>query len=72
MVNKDGLEVSYDEVNNINRVFLLTDAPIPFEAEYTTVNGINSANYGKDPNPHNFKIVSKKYIDDRHNGIRKV
>lgn len=72
LVNKDGLEVPYDEVNNINRVFLLTDAPIPFEAEYTTVNGINSANYGKDPNPHNFKIVSKKYIDDRHNGIRKV
>jgi hypothetical protein len=42
------------------------------ESTYTPVNPIDSANYGIDPNVKTAKIVTKKYIDDRHNGVRKI
>ena len=70
--NKHGLDVEYDKTNNINRVFILNDAPLPLQETYTPVNAINSSNHGEDPNPNNVKLVSKKYIDDRHNGVRKI
>ena len=55
-----------------NRVFLLTDAPLPLESNFDPVNPVDSPNQGTDPNPHTFKIVSKKYVDDRHNGVRRI
>lgn len=70
--NKHGIDSEYDDQIRTNRVFLLTDAPIPLESTYTPVNASDTPNYGIDPNPKNFKIVSKKYIDDRHNGVRRI
>ena len=70
--NKHGLDNAYDKENNISRVFILNDAPLPLEATFTPVNEKNTANHGEDPNPHNIKLVSKKYVDDRHNGVRKI
>lgn len=70
--NKHGIDITSDDNNNIDRVFFLTDAPIPLEATYTPVNPPASQNYGKDPNVRTSKFVTKKYIDDRHNGVRKI
>ena len=70
--NKHGIDITSDDNNNIDRVFFLTDAPIPLEATYTPVNPTASQNYGKDPNTKTSKFVTKKYIDDRHNGVRKI
>lgn len=70
--NKHGLDKAYDVENNISRVYILNDAPLPLEATFIPVNEKNTANHGEDPNPHNIKLVSKKYVDDRHNGVRKI
>lgn len=70
--NKHGKIEQYDVKNKIDRIFILNDAPIPLESTYTPVNPIDTTNYGIDPNVKTAKIVTKKYIDDRHNGIRKI
>lgn len=70
--NKHGKNVQYDKERNINRIFILKDAPIPLESTYTPINGITSKTYGEDPNPKSVKIVDKSYVDDRHNGYRQI
>lgn len=70
--NKHGLDTSYDSTNRLDRIFILNDAPIPLQATYTPVNPAGSINWGNDPNVSTVKVVTKKYIDDRHNGFRKI
>lgn len=70
--NKHGLDETYDAKNNIERVFILSTAPYPLEAEDTNVNSIDNKTFGADPNPNSVKLVDKKYVDERHNGFRKV
>jgi hypothetical protein len=70
--NKHGKDTLHDKKNNIHRIFLLNDAPLPLEQSFEAVNPVGSSNNGIDPNPHTIKIVTKKYVDDRHNGVRKI
>ena len=70
--NKHGLDKAYDAENNISRVYILNDAPLPLETTFIPVNAQETSNHGEDPNPHSVKLVSKKYVDDRHNGVRKI
>ena len=70
--NKHGIDIEYDKDNLLDRAFILTDAPWPLEATLEDVNPNGTKNHGVDPNPHTSKLVTKKYIDDRHNGVRKV
>ena len=70
--NKYGLDENYDKENDIHRIFMLNTAPWPLEAEDTHFSSKTSKNLGKDYNPHNVKFVSKNYVDDRHNGFRKI
>lgn len=48
--------------DGFDRIFIVKNAPIPCEF---TIDNI-------DPNTHTTKLVDKKYIDDRFNGIRVV
>lgn len=70
--NKHGLDVEFDKEHMIDRIFVLTDAPLPLQQTFEQVNPIDTKNHGVDPNPISSKLVTKKYIDDRHAGIRKV
>lgn len=70
--NKYGIDTTYDDNNNIHRIFLLNTAPWPLEATDSHFSSRAEKNYGADANPHNVKFVSKNYVDDRHNGIRKI
>lgn len=70
--NKHGIDIEYDKNNLLDRAFILTDAPWPLESTFQDVNPKGTKNHGIDPNPNTSKIVTKKYIDDRHNGFRKV
>ena len=76
--NKHGLITTDDEIQH-NRVFILRTAPWPLEAKHDVnclcgPNGscIAGTSYGSDPNKNTTKLVTKNYIDDRFNGIRKV
>lgn len=70
--NKYGLDKKYDQEKSIHRVFLLNTAPLPLEAMDKHFTSKLEKNYGEDANPHTVKFVSKQYVDDRHNGIRKI
>lgn len=70
--NKHGLDTSWDKKNSINRIYMLKTAPWPLEATDSHFSSLAEKNYGYDPNPHSVKFVSKDYIDDRHNGFRKI
>lgn len=70
--NKHGLDVQYDIDNRIDRVFILDTAPWPLEATDTYINSDNQNCYGVDPNPISKKLVNKDYVDERHNGFRKI
>lgn len=72
IANKHGLNAQIDIKNNVSRVFLLKTAPLPLESTDSTINSDENKTFGTDPNPNNFKIVDKNYVDDRHNGIRKI
>ena len=55
-----------------DKVFILKTAPLPLEAEDTNFSSKEEKTLGKDPAPESTKIVTKNYVDDRHNGHRKV
>lgn len=58
--NLDYIADKWGDEEDVDKIFLLRNAPIPFEEPQ------------QDPNPKSNKFVDKKYIDDRFNGIRKV
>lgn len=58
--NLDYIADKWGDEEDVDKIFLLRNAPIPFEEPQ------------QDPNPNSNKFVDKKYIDDRFNGIRKV
>ena len=58
--NLDYIADKWGDEEDVDKIFLLRNAPIPFEEPH------------QDPNPNSNKFVDKKYIDDRFNGIRKV
>lgn len=70
--NKHGIDTQYDAEHDIDRIFFLNDAPWPCEATFSPVNIKGSSNYGIDPNYKTAKFVTKKYIDDRHAGVRQI
>lgn len=70
--NKHGLNEEWDKKRDIHRIFLLNTAPWPLEATDSRYSSRNEKTFGEDSNPHNVKFVSKNYVDDRHNGFRKV
>ena len=70
--NKYGLDTSYDKARDIHRIFMLNTAPWPLEATDSHFTSNAAKNHGLDLNPKNVKFVSKNYVDDRHNGIRKI
>lgn len=70
--NKHGLDIQYDIDNRIDRVFILDTAPWPLESTYSDVNVYGGNTYGTDPNPISKKLVNKDYVDERHNGFRKI
>lgn len=72
ITNKYGLDNNYDKARDIHRIFMLNTAPWPLEANDSHFTSKTDKNQGTDPNPHTVKFVSKNYVDDRHNGIRKV
>lgn len=51
---------------------MLNTAPWPLEATDSHFTSNAAKNHGLDLNPNNVKFVSKNYVDDRHNGIRKI
>ena len=58
--NLDYIADKWGDEEDVDKIFLLRNAPIPFEEPQ------------QDPNPKSNKFVDKKYIDDRFNGIRKI
>lgn len=56
----------------LDKIFILKSAPLPLEAEDERFSSKEEKNIGKDPSPISTKIVNKDYVDDRHNGFRKV
>lgn len=70
--NKHGLQTEWDRKHDVHRVYLLNTAPLPLEAEDTHFSSHVEKNLGADPNPNSVKFVSKTYVDDRHNGFRKI
>ena len=59
-------------VKTLDKIFVLKSAPLPLEAEDTRFSTEEEKTLGKDPDPHSSKLVVKDYVDDRHNGFRKV
>ena len=64
----------FGEANDklIDKVFILKSAPLPLEAEDARFSSDEDKNLKKDPAEFTTKIVDKTYVDDRHNGFRKV
>lgn len=61
-----------DEIKTIDKIFILKSAPLPLEAEDIRFSNEEEKTLGKDPHPQSSKLVVKDYVDDRHNGVRKV
>lgn len=57
---------------SIDKIFILKSAPLPLEAEDSRFSSHEDKNLQKDPAENTTKIVDKNYVDDRHNGFRKV
>lgn len=66
----DYISNKWDEEQDVDKIFLLKSAPWPAEYTDSTVNGITS--FGEDPKHSSNKFVNKDYVDNRHNGLRKV
>ena len=58
--NLDYIANKWGDEEDVDKVFLINNAPIPLEEPE------------QDPCPTSNKFVNKKYIDDRFNGIRKI
>jgi hypothetical protein len=58
--NLDYIANKWGDEEDVDKVFLINNAPIPLEEPE------------QDPCPKSNKFVNKKYIDDRFNGIRKI
>lgn len=70
--NKHGIDATYDTNALTDRIFILDTAPWPLQSTDDNVNPYGSSRQGVDPNPKTKKIVNKDYVDERHNGFRKV